>query len=425
MALTEDYFLRQICRATLELSQVRAATRRHHLRHRCRPVGPSLKPAIISAGLVEKRQILLQEISDLQATVNGLQRASLAAAPPAIPEVPPPAVPPGAPILVAEAPAPGDAHLHLVVPPPPPPPAAVPAAATSVVQSGSTGDSWIYAGEAMPPNLVDFPCALREFKKAQVTTSCELACRGDDSCARAKEVCAGYVECSHVVVNIARGEPLGRATVVLKKDSTKAIDNSRQLLHVAKWWGSNAMTTQTRPRIYIVASYGGCGSKMMAGWLSQLPGNVKQWVYHLHDRHPPDVLRHMPKPPAPSMKSDFRTGRFPGTLSTHQCIPARMCARGAGYHPTPHTPHTHPGGSKFKSDTPLVSDSELDAYRVVYLYKDPVEAMVSRFGHGHCTHIQGDCGPSDTQVRVFHSHGRPATSFPIDRTPSRTPTPAS
>ena len=117
--------------------------------------------------------------------------------------------------------------------------------------------------------------------------------------------------------------------MVLKKDSTKAIDNSRQLLHAAKWWGSNAMTTQTRPRIYIVASYGGCGSKMMAGWLSQLPGHVKQWVYHLHDRHPPDALRHMPKPPAPSMKSDFRTGRFPGTSSKRQNILARMRAQGA------------------------------------------------------------------------------------------------
>ena len=73
----------------------------------------------------------------------------------------------------------------------------------------------------------------------------------------------------------------------------------------------------------------------------------------------------------------------------------------------------HSGGSKFKSDTPLVSDSDLDAYRVVYLYKDPVEAMVSRFGHGHCTHIQGDCGPSDAQVRAFISLGALRLDTPL------------
>ena len=39
------------------------------------------------------------------------------------------------------------------------------------------------------------------------------------------------------------------------------------------------MTMTTRPRIYIVASYGGCGSKMMAGWLSQLPPHVAKWTY--------------------------------------------------------------------------------------------------------------------------------------------------
>ena len=35
---------------------------------------------------------------------------------------------------------------------------------------------------------------------------------------------------------------------------------------------------------------------------------------------------------------------------------------------------------------------DLDAYRVLYIFKDPVEAMVSRFGHGHCKHLDGQCG---------------------------------
>eukprot|EP00622_Pseudochattonella_farcimen_P002359 FR737272.1.p1 GENE.FR737272.1~~FR737272.1.p1 ORF type:complete len:249 (+),score=26.57 FR737272.1:92-748(+) len=103
---------------------------------------------------------------------------------------------------------------------------------------------------------------------------------------------------------------------------------------------------------------------MMAGWLSQLPAHVAKWTYHLHDRHPPDAMRAMPKPPTPTMKADYRTGRFPG-------------------------------GSKFKLDTPAVAEANMDEYRVVYLYKDPVESLVSRYGWGHCNHIQGDCGANE------------------------------
>jgi len=29
--------------------------------------------------------------------------------------------------------------------------------------------------------------------------------------------------------------------------------------------------------------------------------------------------------------------------------------------------------------------------------KDPVEALVSRYGWGHCRHIQGDCGAAEAQ----------------------------
>ena len=75
-----------------------------------------------------------------------------------------------------------------------------------------------------------------------------------------------------------------------------------QRLQVSRWWGSAALSTATRQRIYIVNSYGGCGSKMMAGWLSQLPAKHKVFVYHLHDRHPPDQLRAMPKPPPPVIR---------------------------------------------------------------------------------------------------------------------------
>jgi hypothetical protein len=34
----------------------------------------------------------------------------------------------------------------------------------------------------------------------------------------------------------------------------------------------------------------------------------------------------------------------------------------------------------------------MDEFRVVFIYKDPVAALVSRFDHNHCRHVQGDCG---------------------------------
>ena len=59
-----------------------------------------------------------------------------------------------------------------------------------------------------------------------------------------------------------------------------------------------------------------------------------------------------------------------------------------------------PGGAKFKKDTALVGEGGgMDDYRVVYIYKDPVESMVSRYGWGHCNHIQGDCGANEVGTR--------------------------
>ena len=42
----------------------------------------------------------------------------------------------------------------------------------------------------------------------------------------------------------------------------------------------------------------------------------------------------------------------------------------------------------FKTDTAVVPASKMDEYRVVFIYKDPVESLVSRFDHNHCTHVQ-------------------------------------
>ena len=97
-------------------------------------------------------------------------------------------------------------------------------------------------------------------------------------------------------------------------------------------------------------------------WLSGLPATHVKQVFHFHDNHPPQHLREIPAPPRQaSREKDFRARRFPG-------------------------------GGRFKTDTKVVADAALDDYRVLYIFKDPTEAMVSRFGYGHCMHLGGDCG---------------------------------
>ena len=80
----------------------------------------------------------------------------------------------------------------------------------------------------------------------------------------------------------------------LRDDARAAADTSRSILETSKWWGL-LLKQQTKPRTYIVVSYGGCGSKMLAGWLAQLPRKYKH-VYHFHDKRPPDVLRSCHRP---------------------------------------------------------------------------------------------------------------------------------
>ena len=226
----------------------------------------------------------------------------------------------------------------------------------------------------------DFPCALRELKVAKVTKTCEVACR-DSLCERARLVCDRLVECDAVVVGDGdRRVPLEKLTgktdlsssmaqLVRDVEAAKRRDASLAMIESSRWFKSPSFKSEVRrPRTYLVVSYGGCGSKMLAGWLSSLDkGHRKSSfvtrVYHLHDASPPKILRELPPPrAAPSTQQDFRARRFPG-------------------------------GGRFRSDTPIVDD--LDAYRVLFIFKDPVEALVSRYGHGHCLHLDGDCAPEE------------------------------
>ena len=177
--------------------------------------------------------------------------------------------------------------------------------------------------------LKDFPCALRDFKVAKVTKTCELLCK-EATCARALKHCERLVECDAVVVDgqeikAGHNRDLSKATVRLLRDDAAraAADGSRQILEASKWWGS-ALKQQTKPRTYIVVSYGGCGSKMLAGWLAQLPRKYAKHVYHFHDKRPPDVLRELPPPPRPSTRErDFRARRFPAAAgSARRLVPS-------------------------------------------------------------------------------------------------------
>uniref|UniRef100_A0A7S3NGV2 Sulfotransferase domain-containing protein n=1 Tax=Aureoumbra lagunensis TaxID=44058 RepID=A0A7S3NGV2_9STRA len=257
----------------------------------------------------------------------------------------------------------------------------------------------------------DFPCTLRDLKVARVTKTCEIACR-EFKCERAQRLCDRLVECDAVLVKPSSDEidikdaqkkqvDLSSVNARLVRDvaQAKTLDASLQALSSSRWWQSRALQNQVyKPRTYVVISYGGCGSKMLAGWLSSLeaqsavkrpsrkqqpitkksatfPKYVKR-VYHLHDAHPPLTLRELPPPRAPpTNQKDFRARRFPG-------------------------------GGHFRSDTPLIPESSLDDYRLLFIFKDPVEALVSRYGYGHCLHLGGNCGTNERTFPKLDAYAR-------------------
>ena len=49
----------------------------------------------------------------------------------------------------------------------------------------------------------------------------------------------------------------------------------------------------------------------------------------------------------------------------------------------------HIPGGMFPRDTSLIPEANYDNYRYIYIFKDPVEGLVSRYGHGHCLHVGG------------------------------------
>jgi hypothetical protein len=102
---------------------------------------------------------------------------------------------------------------------------------------------------------------------------------------------------------------------------------------------------KTYEKVFYVCSFGGCGSKMLCEYLSQF-GTVK----HVHSRYPPTTLT---------------------AIDKHEWF----------------------------SQKPI-PEQALKHYYVIYIYRDPVKAILSRFTHpAHLNHIQAN--PHTTLPQVL------------------------
>lgn len=106
-----------------------------------------------------------------------------------------------------------------------------------------------------------------------------------------------------------------------------------------------------KDKVFYVCSYGGCGSKILCEYLGHF-GTVK----HVHSRYPPNKLTHITRYP----KYDEWFGEIP------------------------------------------IPDKDIPNYYVIYIYRDPIKAIQSRFNMiQHLLHIQ--CNPSITLEQVIET----------------------
>jgi hypothetical protein len=218
------------------------------------------------------------------------------------------------------------------------------------------------------PDIVHFPCPLRDLPP---DNGCTLKCK-DAMCSRAKSSCAAYVECTHVVYSAETSSDLTDATVTLmhqKRATDKAaMDEAFNALKSA-----GKISVAPRPRTYVIVSYGGSGSKMLSGWISDQPNSYVKMVRHMHDPNPPVQLHEFRKPiNEASHQADYRNRHIPGGM--------------------------------FPEETALIPEDKYEDYRFIYIFKDPVEGLVSRYGYGHCMHVGGDCGTDDKNFPPLYEY---------------------
>eukprot|EP00752_Nemacystus_decipiens_P005858 g5292.t1 len=218
-------------------------------------------------------------------------------------------------------------------------------------------------------------------------------------CARAVRACELYQECTHVLmpppppvkVEETVGESSGEsgsgggggaglegyATLMhlpAEDGSMAAVEAAAGAAATAAgggWGGVNGgFTLEKKPRTYYVVSFGGSGSKMLGGWLSERGKGMVKKVFHIHDPRPADQL---------FAKSARKTVTSRGSVG-----------KGKDFRD-----YDFPEGD-FPVDGAAVED--VDSYRVVLIFKDPAEALVSRYFYNHCKNLRGaECGatPAD------------------------------
>jgi len=208
--------------------------------------------------------------------------------------------------------------------------------------------------------VVDFSCPLRDYEEV---SKCQLKCK-DTSCSRAKTICSHFLECTHVVYSGEQNTDMTGQMVTLMHQVAE--EGEQEFMdYLSPWIEKNTISFDIKPRTYVIISYGGSGSKMLSGWISDLDKSLVVKVRHMHDPNPPKVMREFNKPLAEtSHQQDYRNRHIPG--------------------------------GHFPRDTALISPADYDNYRYIYIFKEPVEGLVSRYGPGHCEHVGGDCGPADS-----------------------------
>jgi hypothetical protein len=130
----------------------------------------------------------------------------------------------------------------------------------------------------------------------------------------------------------------------INKLRTSVLNNYKhpQIIH-------NSRTTHPTEKVFYVCSYGGSGSKVLCKYLSQF-GTVK----HVHSRNPPANLTHI------GLNANY----------------------GEWFGPTP------------------VDPQDLRKYYVIFIYRDPIKAIHSRFQTpAHLAHIQ--INPNTTLQQVI------------------------
>jgi hypothetical protein len=159
----------------------------------------------------------------------------------------------------------------------------------NVYYASSVASSVDNPATSAQPNIAHFPCPLRDDPDPE---KCRLECE-DADCSRAERICSNYIECSHVVYDGEKGEDLkGKFATLMHEVKEEGLSGS-EAAH--EKWGSK-FTKDEKPRTYVIISYGGSGSKMLSGWISDLPKSSVVNVKHMHDPNPPDVLREFNRP---------------------------------------------------------------------------------------------------------------------------------